>query len=203
VLGGSGYYGSASGGQPRLDTVRVGIVEGDVRFRGGGFDLRAEYAQVFIFNSYLVNDHLGLLGQDAIPRIGRGGYVQAGYDVLRLAGADIKQELLFFAGYESVNPRSAMSNYNYNPAAITPSGQLAPNDPSPARSFVRGGIVYRPLPALAFKVDLQVALDGEGPSPTPPITLAGAPGTPRPLDPDLAAAVRGATRVGLGAGFAF
>jgi len=203
VMGGSGYYGSASGGQPLLDTVRVGIVEGDVRFRGGGFDLRAEYAQVFIFNSYLVNDHLGLLGQDAIPRIGRGGYVQAGYDVLRLAGADIKQELLFFAGYENVNPRSAMSNYNYNPPAITGPGELAPNDPSPARSFVRGGIVYRPLPELAFKVDLQVALDGEGPSPSPPITLAGAPGTPRPLDPELALAVRGAPRVGLGVGFAF
>ena len=97
VMGGSGYYGSASGGQPLLDGVRVGIVEGDVRFRGGGFDLRAEYAQVFIFNSYRVNDYLGLLGQDAIPKTGRGGYVQAGYDVLRLAGADIKQELLFFA----------------------------------------------------------------------------------------------------------
>ena len=203
VMGGSGYYGSASGGQPLLDGVRVGIVEGDVRFRGGGFDLRAEYAQVFIFNSYRVNDYLGLLGQDAIPKIGRGGYVQAGYDVLRLAGADIKQELLFFAGYENVNPRSAMSDYNYNPAAITPPGELAPNDPSPARSFVRGGIVYRPLPELAFKVDIQIALDGEGPPPAPPMTLAGAPGTPRPLDPELALAVRGATRVGLGVGFAF
>jgi hypothetical protein len=203
VLGCSGYYGSASGGQPLLDGVRVGVVEGDVRFRGGGFDLRAEYAQVFIFNSYRVNDYLGLLGQDAIPKSGRGGYVQAGYDVLRLTGADIKQELLFFAGYENVNPRSAMSAYNYNPGAITRPGELAPNDPSPARSFVRGGIVYRPRPELAFKMDIQVALDGEGPAPAPPRTLAGVPGTPRPLDPELALAVRGQTRVGLGVGFAF
>ena len=183
--------------------VGVGIVEGDVRFRGGGVDLRAEYAHAFIFNSYRVNDYLGLLGQDAIPKAGRGVYVQAGYDVLRLAGPDIKQELLLFAGYENVNPRSAMSEYNYNPPAITGPGELAPNDPSPARSFVRGGIVYRPLPELAFKVDLQVALDGEGPPLAPPMTLAGVAGTPRPLDPELALAVRGATRVGLGVGFAF
>ena len=56
--------------------------------RGGGVDLRAEYAQVFILNSYRINDYLGLLGQDAVPRTGRGGYVQLGYDVLRLGDAE-------------------------------------------------------------------------------------------------------------------
>ena len=30
---------------------------------------------------------------------------------------------------------------------------------------------------------MQIALDGEGPPPAPPMTLPGAPGTPRPLDP--------------------
>ena len=164
AMGGSGYYGSASGGQPALDGVTVGIVEGDVRFRGGGFDLRAEFAQFFIFDSYRVNDYLGLLGQDAVPKAGRGGYVQVGYDVLRLGDADTKQELLFFGGYENVNPRSAMSPYNYNPPTITGPGETPPNAPSPSRSFVRGGIVYRPLPELAFKVDVQIALDGEGPA---------------------------------------
>jgi hypothetical protein len=203
AMGGSGYYGSASGGQTALDGVRVGIVEGDVRYHGGGFDLRAEYAQVFIFNSYLVNDTLGLLGQDAVPKIGRGGYLQAGYDVLRLGGGDTRQELVLFAAYENVNPRHAMSSYNFNPPAITPPGEPSPNDPSPARSFVRGGIVYRPLPELVFKVDLQIALDGEGPAAAAPMTLDGAPGTPRPLDPQLAEAARGKTRLGLGVGFTF
>jgi hypothetical protein len=203
VMGASGYYGSASGGQAMLDGVAVGIVEADARFRGGGFDLRAEYAQLFIFDSYRVNDYLGLLGQDAIPKAGRGSYVQAGYDVLRLGDADIKQELLLFAGFENVNPRSAMSPYNYNPPTITPPGELPPNAPSPARSFVRGGIVYRPLPQLAVKVDIQIALDGEGPPPTAPMTVAGAPGTPRPLESHLAEAARGKSRLGLGLGFAF
>jgi hypothetical protein len=203
VMGASGYYGSASGGQPALDGVTVGLVEGDARFRGGGVELRAEFAQFFIFNSYRVNDYLGLLGQDAVPKAGRGGYVQVGYDVLRLGDVDTRQELLFFGAYENVNPRSAMSPYNYNPPAITGPGELAPDAPSPSRSFVRGGIDYRPLPELVFKVDLQIALDGEAAPPTAPVTAAGAPGTPRPLTPQLAEAARGKSRLGLAVGFAF
>jgi hypothetical protein len=203
VMGGSGYYGSASGGQPMLSTVNVGLIEGDARFRGGGFDLRVEYAQMFIFNSYLINDYLGLLGQDAIPKMGGGFYAHAGYDVLRLGGGDTRQELVFFGGYEHVNPRSAMSSYNYNPPTITPPGELPPNAPSPWRSFVHAGINYRPLPALVFKVDLQIALDPPGPPPAAPMTTPGAPGTPRPLDPQLAAAARGKSYLGLGLGFAF
>ena len=102
-----------------LDGVNVGLLEGDLRLRGGGFDLRLEYAQMFIFNSYRINDYLGLLGQDAISKMGRGGYAQVGYDVLRLGGGDTKQELLFFGGFETVNPRSAMSSHNFNPPTIT------------------------------------------------------------------------------------
>ena len=203
VMGGSGYYGSASGGQPALDGVTVGVVEGDARFRGGGFELRAEFAQFFIFNSYKVNDYLGLLGQDAVPKSGRGGYVQVGYDVLRLGDADTRQELMVFGQFENVNPRSAMSPYNYNPPTITPPGELPPNAPSPARSFVRGGIAYRPLPQLIFKVDVQIALDGELPPVMAPMTAAGAPGTPRALDTHLAEASRGKSRLGLAAGFTF
>jgi hypothetical protein len=203
AVGGGGYYGAGSGGQPLLDGVDVAIVEGDARFRGGGFDFRAEYAQLFISDSYRVNDYLGLLGQDAVPRMGRGFYVQAGYDVLRLGDGATKQALTFFAGFENVNPRSSMSPYNFNPPTITPPGETPPNAPSPSRSFVRGGIVYCPLPELAFKLDLQLALDGEGPPPATPVPAMGAPGMPRPLEPHLAQAARGKTRVGLGIGFAF
>jgi hypothetical protein len=203
AMGASGYYGSASGGQAALDGVTVGIVEGDARFRGGGLELRAEFAQMFIFNSYRVNDYLGLLGQDAVSKAGRGSYVTAGYDLLRLGGAETRQELMVFAGYENVNPRSAMSPYNYNPPSITPAGETPPNAPSPPKSFVRGGIVYRPLPELAFKVDVQIALDGVGPPPMSPLTLMGAPGTPKPLESHLAEAARGKTRLGLAIGFAF
>jgi hypothetical protein len=203
VLGVSGYYGSASGGQPALDGVNVGVVEGDARFRGGGFELRAEFAEFFIFDSYRINDYLGLLGQDAVPKAGRGGYVQLGYDVLRLGDVNTQQQLVLFGAYENVNPRSAMSPYNYNPPTITGPGETPPNAPSPSRSFVRGGIDYRPLPQLVFKVDLQIALDGEAPAAAAPVTTPGAPGTPRALDAYLAAAARGRSRLGLAVGFAF
>jgi hypothetical protein len=203
ACGAGGYYGPATGGEPLLAGVSVAVVETDFRFRGGGFDLRAQYAHLFIFNSYLVNDYLGLLGQDAVPRNGRGGYVQAGFDLLRLGGEPSTQELLLYAAYENVNPRSRMSPYNFNPGTITPAGETPPSAPSPARQFVRGGLVYRPVPGLAFKLDVQIALSGEGPPPAPPRTVAGAPGTPVPLPPEIAEAARGLSRLGLSLAFAF
>ncbi|HEY4393007.1 MAG TPA: hypothetical protein VGP64_03045, partial [Polyangia bacterium] len=203
VIGGGGYTGGASHGVPALSGLRVALAEADLRYHNAGFDLRAEYARLWIINSYLVNDYLGLLGQSAVPSRGRGFYVEAGYDLLRLGAPETKQELVLFAGYENVDPRSATSPYNYNPPTITPAGQMAPEAPSPSKSYLRGGINYRPLPSLAFKVDLQWALDGEGPPQSPPMVMAGAAGTPRPIGADVADAVRGATRVGLALAFDF
>jgi hypothetical protein len=203
VVGGGGYAGGASHGVPALSGLRVALAEADLRYHNAGFDLRAEYARLWIINSYLANDYLGLLGQSAVPSRGRGFYVQAGYDLLRLGAPETKQELVLFAGYENVDPRSAMSPYNYNPPTITPTGQLAPEAPSPSQSFLRGGIDYRPLPSLALKVDLQWALDGERPPSSAPLVMAGAAGTPRPIGSAVAEAARGATRVGLALAFDF
>jgi hypothetical protein len=203
VIGGGGYYGGAAAGLGALSSLHVGVLEADARYRQFGFDLRVEVARLYIVNSYLVNNYQGLLGQDAVPARGRGFYGQAGYDLLRLGGLETKQELVMFAGYENVNPRSEMSPYNYNPPSITGPGELSPRAPSPAKSFVRGGIDYRPWPAIALKADVQVALDAEGPPPAAPMVMAGAPGTPRPIGADVADAARGRTRVGLAIAFNF
>ncbi len=85
TIGASGYYGGADHGIADLSGVRAGVVEGDLRYHQHGFNIRAEYARLYIINSYLVNDHLGLLGQSAVPARGRGFYVEVGYDVLQLA----------------------------------------------------------------------------------------------------------------------
>jgi hypothetical protein len=207
AMGGGGYFGGATGGRDELSGVRVAVAEADARYRGWGFDLRAEFAELFIVNSYRVNDYLGLLGQDAVPAAGRGFYAQAGVDVLCVGESadDLpgRQRLVLFAAFENVNPRSRMSQYNFNPATITGPGELPPNAPSPSRSFVRGGINYQPWPFLAVKVDVQVALDAEGAPPLPPMTLMGAPGVPKPLPGYLTDAARGRTRVGFALAWAF
>lgn len=203
VVGGGGYVGGASHGIPALSGVRAGVAEADLRYHNHGVDLTAEYARLYVVNSYLVNGYLGLLGQSAVPARGRGFYVQAGYDLLHLAAPEAKQELVLFAGYENVDARSEMSPFNYNPPTITGPGQLPPEAPSPAKGYLRGGIDYRPLPSVALKLDLQVALDGQGPAAAPPMVMAGAPGTPRPVGADVADAARGTTRVGLALAFNF
>ncbi|HTB56685.1 MAG TPA: hypothetical protein VLC06_02375 [Polyangia bacterium] len=203
IVGGGGYTGGASHGVAALSGLRVAIAEGDLRYHNHGLDLRAEYARVWIIDSYLANDYFGLLGQSAVPSRARGFYLEAGYDLLRLAAPESGQELVLFGGYENVDPRSEMSPYNYNPPAITGPGQLPPEAPSPSQGFARGGIDYRPLPSIALKLDVQVALDGEGPAPTAPQMSAGAQATPRPIGSDVAAAARGVTRVGLALAFNF
>ncbi len=203
IVGGAGYIGGASHGVAALSGLRVAVAEADLRYHNHGFDLRAEYARLYIINSYLVNDYFGLLGQSAVPARGRGFYLEAGYDLLHLAAPEAGQELVLFAGYENVDPRSEMSQYNYNPPAITGPGQLAPEAPSPSKGYVRGGIDYRPVPSVALKLDVQISLDGEGPVPPAPAVIPGAAATPRPIGSDIALAARGATRVGLALAFSF
>ncbi|HZL17822.1 MAG TPA: hypothetical protein VFG23_08760 [Polyangia bacterium] len=203
VVGGGGYYGNATDGVRSLSGVHVGVIEADARYKKSGFDLRAEYARLYIVNSYLVNNYLGLLGQDAVPARGYGVYVQGGYDLLELGGLDTPQVLVMFAGYENINQRSQMSQYNYNPPAITGPGQLAPEAPSPSKSLIRGGIDYRPRPSIALKADIQIEVGTEGAAPAAPVVVAGAPGNPRTLGTDVAAAARGGTRIGLALAVSF
>ncbi|MFL5308343.1 MAG: hypothetical protein ACJ8F1_24240 [Polyangia bacterium] len=203
IVGAAGYIGGAAHGVPALSGVRAGLVEGDLRYRRHGITLRAEYARLYVVNSYLVNDYLGLLGQSAVPARGRGYYVELGYDLLQLAGAPGKQALVLFAAYENIDARSGMSPYNYNPPAITGPGQLAPEAASPARGFARGGLDYRPRPSIVLKVDVQVALNAVGVPGVPLQVATGAPGTPRPVGADAMDAARGATRVGVALGFNF
>jgi hypothetical protein len=204
IVGVSGYTGGAAHGNPALSGVRTGLVDADLRYHRYGLNIRAEYARLYVINSYHVNDYLGLLGQSAVPARGQGVYVEVGYDLLRLAPAASKQVLELFAAFENINPRSVMSPYNYNPPAITGSGELAPEAPSTSRSFVRTGLDYRPRPPVVVKADIQVALDGVGLPPGVPLQIApGAPGTPKAVSSAINDAARGATRVGLAIGFDF
>jgi len=123
--------------------------------------------------------------------------------VLSLGSAPTGQALVFFAGYENVNPRSRMSPYNFNPGAISATGQLPPDAPSRPKSFVRGGIDYRPAGWVAFKFDVRVALAAEELTPAAPVTVPNAPGVPRPLPSWVVESARGRTLVGFAAAFSF
>jgi hypothetical protein len=203
TLGVSGYTGGAAHGNPALSGVRTGVVEADLRYHRHGLNVRAEYARLYIVDSYLVNDYLGLLAQSAVPARGQGVYVEVGYDLLRLARGATKEALELFAAFENVNPRSAMSPYNFNLPTITGPGQLPPQAPSPSRSFFRTGLDYRPRPPIVLKADVQIALDAAGVPGVPLQVVPGAAGTPKPVSAAITDAARGATRFGLAIGFNF
>jgi hypothetical protein len=202
-VGAAGYVGWARGGHPELAGVRVGVAEVDGRYHHDGLDVRAEYAHLFVVDSYRLNDYFGLTASDTIPARGRGFYLQAGYDLFRLLMPQLSQELYFYTAYENVNPRSRMSPYNINPPSITGANETPPNAASPAKDFVRVGFSYRPHPQVALKIDAQFALHSSVPTAAVAAPTTGAPGVLQPLDADLAAAARGESRLGLGAAFMF
>ena len=205
VVGAAATTARLRGGRPELDGVRVGIFEADARFRGGGFDLRAEYAHVFIVNSY---KHQRLPWPDSARRPSRraGGAstsrqattCSASCAAGRAAGA------VAFARYENVNARSRMSPYNFNP----PADHRHRGSREPERAVgaevvrARRPGYYRPRPQVALKVDVQIALGAEGPPAATPgaarrrardaVSRSGAAGRGR---------ASGTSRLGLARGF--
>lgn len=203
-IGAAGYVGWARGGHVELKGVRVGVGEVDVRYQHEGFDARFEYAHLFIIDSYRLNDYYGVDGAASIPARGRGFYLQAGYDLFKHLLPELApQELLVFAGYENVNPRSRMSPYNANPSAITGPNESPPNAPSSANQYIRAGLTYRPHPQVAVKLDVQLSVGSAGLPPTMVPPLQGLGGTLRPLDPAVVALASEASRLGLGLSFMF
>ena len=96
-----------------------------------------------------------------------------------------------------------MSPYNYNPPTITGPGQLAPEAPSPSQSFRAR---RDRLPAAAVARAQARSAGGarrRGAAADGAAGVASAQATPRPIGTDVAAAARGATRVGLALAFNF
>ncbi|HEY4184565.1 MAG TPA: hypothetical protein VGP07_05815 [Polyangia bacterium] len=152
-------YGATSGNSLRdtVGRVPLGLVEVDARTRVKGFSARAEAAMLFIGDTSALNQALAAAATSEAPaslpvasRL-QGGYVEVGYDLLRLATPGSLQELTLFGRYDYVNTQASV-----------PSGSAA------NLSFVRYtetiGLVYRPLAEIGLKADYRRHEFGSGPS---------------------------------------
>ena len=166
-------YGGTSGssalftGEPSLhDTVGnvpLGLFEADARTRYRGFTARAEIAFLFIgdtgalntaFTTRCASPNVCTLEQmDAIAVASqlRGGYVEAGYNVLRLLAPGTMQDVTAFFRYDYANTQAAVpAGFTANPAFI--------------RYTETVGLVYRPIPEVGIKADYRRHEFGAGPS---------------------------------------
>jgi hypothetical protein len=157
IFGISGY--AATSGNTLRDTVGrvpLGIIEADARTRYRGFTARAELAFLFIGDTEGLNQALSAGTPEQMTSVAvasqlRGGYLEAGYNLLRLAAPASDQDLTLFFRYDYANTQAAIaSGFVANPAFI--------------RYTETVGLVYRPIPEIGLKLDYRRHEFGAGPS---------------------------------------
>ena len=152
VLGtviGASAYGASSGNTltSTVGRVPVGLFDVDARFHKGGFTARAEFALLLIGDADKLNQALssGTPEQQAARPVAsqsRGGYAEIAYDVLRVLAPSSEQALNAFTRFDYANTQ-----------AVVPVG-LAPR-PEFRRYSQMVGLVYKPIPQIALKMDYR------------------------------------------------
>jgi hypothetical protein len=149
IVGASGYR--ASSGNTLTSTVGkvpVTLFEIDARTAIGGFSARAQLAFLFIGDTTALNNVVapavppGNIGADPVAAQSRGGYLEVGYDVLRLAVPNTEQTVTLFGRFDYVDTQ-----------ADVPAGFVA--NPALRRTIYTLGLVYRPIPGIGLKLDYR------------------------------------------------
>ena len=153
IFGASGYY-ATSGNSLRstVGSVPVGLIEVDARTRTRGFSARGELAALFIGDTAALNTALEANGTTSLPvaKRSQGGYLEAGYDLMRLFAPEIDQSVTLFARYDYANTQASVV-----------AGRMA--DQALVRHILTAGLVYRPIPQIALKGDYMRHWFGAGP----------------------------------------
>jgi hypothetical protein len=159
IVGGSAYY--ATSGNRLTSTVGkvpVTILEADARTRIGGFTARAEVAFLFIGDAAALDAAqrdtaiaAGGTAPDPVASRSQGGYVEAGYDLLRLLSPGNEQSVTLFGRFDYADTQASV-----------PSGFVA--KPEFRRTIYTVGLTYRPVMQIGLKLDYRRHVFGAGPS---------------------------------------
>jgi hypothetical protein len=142
-IGGSFWYGGTTAGDTLLGSgtfdAPVAVVSADARYERGGLALRGVVASINVSDADTIN---ALYGTAVGSRIA-GGYLEAGYDLLRQLAPRSKQRLNAFVRHERFDTQAGV------PAGTT-------RDPQFARRITTFGLTYKPTWNTAFKGDYEV-----------------------------------------------
>ena len=144
TFGGSFYGGDAGQGFTSLagvkisPTVLLGEVHALVAWKG--LSARAIMAWGSLSQAGAVSEVLGKAPAEYIGSRSWGGYVEAGFDLLTLAGSSMS--LTPFLRFEALNPQSAVEG----------AGLL---DPALNQRVITTGIDFKPIPQVVVKADWQ------------------------------------------------
>ncbi len=147
LVGSSVYLGESGQNAPSpLQTgetigARTLIWEGHAQYKARGLDLRGLFALADVDDVAELNAAKDLEGSASIGERLVGGYLQAGYDILR--GAETQHQLLPYLRWERLNTQDEVpEGFTANPA----------ND----LTIVSLGAAWKPIPQLILKADYQI-----------------------------------------------
>lgn len=145
VFGGIGFYnGGAGQEQVLLDGARLDvgttIIEAHAQAQMRGWDLRALFAEASIDGAGAVSRALRLPAGAPLAETMRGGYLQAGYNVLSQMATELA--ITPYVRYEHVNTQHRI------PAGFT-------RDFSRDGTFRTLGVEVKPIPNVVVKTDYQ------------------------------------------------
>jgi hypothetical protein len=145
IFGGIGFYNGGSGQeQVLLDGARLDvgttIVEAHAQAQLRGWDLRALFAEASIDEARAASRALRLPITAPIAETMRGGYLQAGYNVLSQMATELA--VVPYVRYERVNTQHRI------PAGFT-------RDLSRDGTFRTLGVEVKPIPNVVIKTDYQ------------------------------------------------
>lgn len=148
TVGASALVGETGQGR-ELNGAEVGggttMWEAHADFSAYGLDLRALYAAASVSDVEQLNALNKLTGDRGIGERLTGGFVQAGYDVLR--PLRLEHQLIPYLRYESLNTQVEV-----------PAGFAA--SPASDRSAWLVGAMWKPIPQVALKADYQLHSNG-------------------------------------------
>ena len=148
VLGASVYGGTS--GDTLTATVGhapVGLFEVDARTRRGGFSARLELALLLLGDARALDELM--LATGPVSSRSQGGYLEAGYDLLRWWAPSSNQGLTPFFRLDYVDTQ-----------ADVPSGFVAMLQYRRYSAIV--GLDYKPIPQIALKTDYRRQQLGDG-----------------------------------------
>lgn len=143
-IGGSVYWGGSNATKnDALGDASTQILEGDVRLRKAGFDLRGVVVRVSLNDADKISTVIGeTIGEEML-----GWYLEGAYNVLGLIAPQSQQSVMAFVRYESFDTQKNV------PSRFTA-------DPNNDRQVITGGIAYYPYTDIAIKADLESWEDG-------------------------------------------
>ncbi|HUJ60989.1 MAG TPA: hypothetical protein VLX92_20940 [Kofleriaceae bacterium] len=152
VLGtviGASAYGGTSGNSLRgsVGYVPIGLFDIDARYKHGGLSARGEVALLVIGDAGALDQALAAGSADqmaagAVSSRSQGGYAEVAYDVLRWLAPKTEQALDVFTRFDYANTQAAV-----------PAGFMA--NPAYRRKSEMVGLVYKPIPQIALKLDYR------------------------------------------------